>query len=144
MAHIVAGEFDEFAAAEAALDALRSEGFAASQLTMLYLNAPGQPAKFPIGGDQLEDTEVESAGAGAVKGGALGKDPPRPEAPTVSPAGVVVAVHVPTPPERERATLTFWRHRAHSIEVAEGTWRNGTWQDFDPVSIPRWRKAPAA
>ena len=61
-----------------------------------------------------------------------------------APEGIVVAVNVPTPPKRERATTILWRHRADSIEVAEGTWRNGTWQDFDPVSISHGRRAPDA
>jgi hypothetical protein len=111
MAHIVAAEFKEFAAAEAARDALRGEGFAGSQLTIFYLSAPGLSS---------------------------------PEPPTMCTAGVVVAVHVPTPPERERATSICWHHGAEYIDVAEGAWRDGTWQDFDPVSIPRWHKAPSA
>ena len=54
-----------------------------------------------------------------------------------------MAVNVDTPEERERASSIFWRHHAHSIELAEGTWNDGTWQDFNPLSVPRWRKAPA-
>ncbi|HSD78830.1 MAG TPA: hypothetical protein VLA98_15550, partial [Solirubrobacteraceae bacterium] len=60
MAHIVAAEFKEFAQAEAALAALRGEGFAASQLTTFYLNAPGQHATYPIGGDRYKDPEASS------------------------------------------------------------------------------------
>jgi len=184
MAHIVAAEFKEFAQAEGALAALREQGFAASQLTTFYLNAPGQHATFPIGGDRYKDPESADGGSGALKGaalggaaglalgaaavpvvgvvaavggiaagayagslagavGAFGKDRPAGDPPAERPAGVVVAVHASTPGDRERATSVFWRHRAHSIELAEGEWRDGTWQDFDPVSIPRWRKAPA-
>jgi hypothetical protein len=62
--------------------------------------------------------------------------------PLVRPAGVVVAVHAPTTFDRDRATAVLRRHQANSIEVAEGTWKEGTWFDFDPVSIPKWRKAP--
>lgn len=184
MAHIVAAEFKEFAEAEAAVAALREQGFAPSQLTTFYLNAPGQHATFPIGGDRYKDPQAASGGSGALKGaalgstaglalgvvaapvvgavaavggiaagayagslagavGSLGKDRPATEPlPEERPAGVVVAVHVPSPAERERATSIFWRHRAHSIELAEGEWKDGTWQDFDPVSIPHWRKAP--
>ncbi len=183
MAHIVAAEFKEFAEAEVALTALREQGFAPSQLTSFYLNAPGQHATFPIGGDRYKDPQAANGGSGALKGaalggaaglalgaaaapvvgavaavggiaagayagslvgavGTLGKDRPAAEPPAERPAGVVVAVHVPTPSERERATSIFWRHRAHSIELAEGEWKDGTWQDFDPVSIPNWRKAP--
>ncbi len=183
MAHIVAAEFKEFAQAESALEALREQGFASSQLTTFYLNAPGQHATFPIGGDQYKDPEAAEGGSGALKGaalgsaaglalgaaavpvvgiaaavgsiaagayagslagavGSLGKDEPDAAPPVARPAGVVVAVHAPTPPERERATSILWRHRAYSIELAEGNWKDGTWQDFDPVSIPNWRKAP--
>ena len=73
---------------------------------------------------------------------ALGRGETRPEPPVTRPAGVVVAVHAPSPAERARATSVFRRHGADSIEVAEGTWKDGAWRDFDPVSIPRWRKPP--
>ena len=183
MAHIVAAEFKKFAEAEAAVTALREQGFASSQVTTFYLNAPGQHATFPIGGDRYTDPQAASGGSGALKGaalgsaaglalgvaaapvigavaavggiaagayagslagavGSLGKDPPAAQPPAERPAGVVVAAHVPSPAERERATSIFWRHRAHSIELAEGEWKDGTWQDFDPVSTPHWRKAP--
>jgi len=56
---------------------------------------------------------------------------------------VVIAVYAPTPPEQARATAIFGRHGAHAIEEADGVWKNGSWQDFDPVSIPSWRKAPS-
>jgi hypothetical protein len=199
MTQIVAAEFDDFAAADAAVDALRGQGFPPSHLTKFFLNAPGQHAQYPVGGDTLADPGSEGAAPAAVKGAVVGsatglalgiaaasiagpaaavaaaaggaaagaytgslvgaaqelggsdKDKPkedakgkvRAEAPTSRPAGVVVAVNVPTPDERERATSIFWRHRANSIELAEGTWNNGTWQDFNPQSLPHWRKAPA-
>jgi hypothetical protein len=175
MAQIVAAEFKEFAQAESVVEALQDQGFASSQLTTFYLNAPGQHAKLPIGGDRYEDPAAAAAGPGALKGaalgsvaglalgaaavaggiaagayagslagavGSLGKDEPRAARPIQRPAGVVVAVLAPTPVERERAASILWRHRAHSIEIAEGVWKDGTWQDFDPVSIPKWRKAP--
>lgn len=63
--------------------------------------------------------------------------------PVSRPAGVVVAAFVPTPAERERATSVLERHGPRAIEQADGTWQDGTWKDFDPVSIPRWRKPPA-
>ncbi len=53
-------------------------------------------------------------------------------------AGVRVAVNVPTEEDRARAMGAFSRHHAHSIEEAEGAWRNGAWATFDPVSQPRW------
>jgi len=185
MTQIVAAEFDDFAAADAALDALRGQGFPPSHLTKFFLNPSGLHALAPAGGDTLADPGSTESGPGAVKGAVLGtaaglalglaavpvvgpvaavaaaaggvaagaatgslagavvEDEAHGERPKPRPPGVVVAVNVPTPDERERATSTFWRHRAHSIELAEGTWNNGTWQDFNPESIPHWRKAPA-
>jgi hypothetical protein len=193
MTQIVAAEFDDFAAANAAVDALRGQGFPSSHLTKFFLTAPGQHAQYPLGGDTLADPGSEGAAPAAVKGAAVGSatglalglaaaavaaaaggiaagayagslagaaqelggegkdkqteggtdDDAHAKAPKARPAGVVVAVNVPTPDERERATSIFWRHRANSIELAEGTWNNGTWQDFNPQSIPHWRKSPA-
>jgi hypothetical protein len=177
MTQIVAAEFDDFTAAEAAVDALRGQGFAPSHLTKLFLT--------PTGGDTLADPGSPDAAPGAVKGAVLGSaaglalglaavpvvgpvaavaaaaggvaagaatgslagavsedEATHGDAPTARPSGVVVAVNATTPDERERASSIFWRHRAHSIELAEGTWNEGTWQDFDPRSVPRWRKAP--
>ena len=60
------------------------------------------------------------------------------------PAGVRVAVNVPTPERRHQVLESFVRHHARSIEEAQGTWSNGAWVDFDPVSIPRWVVPPTA
>ena len=200
MTQIVAAEFDDFTAADAAVDALRGQGFPSSHLTKFFLTAPGQHAQYPLGGDTLADPGSEGAAPAAVKGAAVGSatglalglaaaaiagpaaavaaaaggiaagayagslagaaqelggegkdkqmeerkdDDVHAEAPKPRPAGVVVAVNVPTPDERERATSIFWRHRANSIELADGTWNNGSWQVFNPQSIPHWRKSPA-
>jgi hypothetical protein len=183
MDNIVAAEFRDFASAETAIEALEGDGIASSQITSFYLNAPGQHATFPIGGDQYEDPEATGAGAGAAQGavlggaaglalglaaaplvgplavagglaagaysgslagavGALGRGETRPEPPLARPSGVVVAVYAPTAFDRQRATAILQRHHADSIEFAEGVWKNGTWHDFDPVSIPRWQKPP--
>jgi hypothetical protein len=77
--------------------------------------------------------------AGAVK--TMGEPHPHPEIPP-RPAGVRVVAHVPTRQHRECVLATFERHHARSIEEAEGTWRDGSWVDFDPVSVPRWIKPP--
>ena len=58
------------------------------------------------------------------------------------PAGVRLVVRVPTAPQRTRALATFDRHHARSVEEADGTWRDGTWFDFDPVSVPHWVVPP--
>jgi hypothetical protein len=59
------------------------------------------------------------------------------------PAGVRLVVHALTPVYREHILAAFRRHAVRSIEEAVGTWRDGTWADFDPVSVPRWIEAPA-
>ena len=60
------------------------------------------------------------------------------------PAGVRVAVRVPTPEKRSLVLDALIRHHARSIEEADGTWRDGAWIDFDPVSAPRWVVPPSA
>ena len=60
------------------------------------------------------------------------------------PAGVRVAVRVPTPERKSLVLDALLRHHARSIETAEGTWRDGAWIDFDPVSMPRWVVPPKA
>ncbi len=176
MTQIVAAEFDDFAAAEAAVDALRGQGFPSSHLTKFFVSPDGDTLADP-GSAQSAPGAVKGAvlgsaaglalglaavpvvgpiaavaaaaggvAAGAATGslaGAVAEDEAHGEAPTPHPSGVVVAVNVPTPEERERATSICWRHHASSIELAEGTWDDGTWQDFNPQSLPHWRKAPA-
>jgi hypothetical protein len=59
------------------------------------------------------------------------------------PGGVRLAAHVLAPTYREQLLATFRRHGARSIEEGEGTWRDGSWADFDPVSRPNWIEPPA-
>ncbi len=58
------------------------------------------------------------------------------------PAGVRVAVRVPASQLHGRVLGVFNRHAARSIEQAAGTWAEGQWRDFDPVSVPRWILPP--
>ena len=58
------------------------------------------------------------------------------------PAGVRLVVHDPASALRARIIEIFDRHGAKSIEEADGTWRDGSWADFDPVSVPRWVRRP--
>jgi hypothetical protein len=81
--------------------------------------------------------------AGAVNTMGDDDDPPRPVVPPRR-AGVRVAVQVSTPLYRARVLETFGRHDARSVEEAQGTWRNGAWADFDPVSTPQWVVPPAS
>jgi hypothetical protein len=180
MATMLSGQFDDFEGARAVVDELLNLGMADEDIETYALNAPGQHAHFPIGGDEDADGSARGGENGAVKGAALGgaaglalgaaaipvvgpiaaaaglavgaytgafagavktmggepqRVPPRP-------AGVRVVAHVPTRQHRECVLSTFRRHQARSIEEAEGTWRNGSWSDFDPVTVPRWVDAP--
>lgn len=60
------------------------------------------------------------------------------------PAGVRLVAHAQTRMDRESILSTFRRHGTLSIEEATGTWRDGAWMDFDPVSVPRWIDMPSA
>ena len=184
MPNIVAAEFDDFKVVAAALSSLSAAGFAPTDVDTYFLNAAGQHARFPIGGDQDEDPEAHGAEKGALAGAAiggaagvalgllaaplaggaaaagaiaagvyagslagavhsLGKGHEAVHPAVSRPAGVVLAVHAPTRLEQERVMAIFRRHGAKAIEEAQGVWKNGAWQDFDPVSIPSWRKAPS-
>jgi len=63
-------------------------------------------------------------------------------APAQRPAGVRVAVRVPAAQLQGRVLGVFSRHAARSIEEARGTWQEGQWRDFDPVSVPHWIMPP--
>ena len=78
--------------------------------------------------------------AGAVR--RMGQGKTRAERAVNRPAGVVVAAYAPTAAERERATSILRRHGPRALEQADGTWQDGTWKDFEPVSIPKWRRPP--
>ncbi|MEO8677167.1 MAG: hypothetical protein ABI569_16445 [Casimicrobiaceae bacterium] len=185
MPNIIAAQFDDFAEVESAQQALSREGFSPSSMDAYFLNASGQHARFPIGGDQDVDPEAHGAETGALAGAAiggvagaalglvaapmagpaaavgaiaagvyagslagavhsLGKGHSAPAPALSRPAGLILAVYAPTQPQRDRATRVLLLHRAHAIEEADGRWDDGAWQDFDPTSIPSWRKAPAA
>lgn len=58
------------------------------------------------------------------------------------PAGVRLATHILSPSQREHVLAAFHRYDCRSIEEAEGTWRDATWTDFDPVSPPHWIEPP--
>jgi hypothetical protein len=77
--------------------------------------------------------------AGAVN--TMGDKPAAAQIPA-RPAGVRLSANVLSPTYREHVLAAFRRHNVRSIEEAEGTWRNATWADFDPVSPPRWIQPP--
>jgi hypothetical protein len=72
MSRIVAGRFDTTLDADAALQALRREGFKPEEIDAFYVDPPGQHAIAPIGGDSHSDAGSRQAGAGAAIGAAIG------------------------------------------------------------------------
>ncbi len=72
MTTIIAGRFEQEAQATHAADALRQRGFAAEDVTIFYLNPPGQHATFPVGGDRDKSHGAAGAHSGALKGAAIG------------------------------------------------------------------------
>jgi hypothetical protein len=72
MTPIIAGRFDQEGQADQAAEALRQRGFAAEDVTVFYLNPPGQHATFPVGGDRDKSHGATAAHSGALKGAAIG------------------------------------------------------------------------
>ena len=72
MALIVAGRFDRSVDADAALDALKREGFTRSEVDAFYVGPPGQNARTPIGGDVYSDAGTVGAGRYGAIGAAVG------------------------------------------------------------------------
>lgn len=56
--------------------------------------------------------------------------------------GVVLALHVA--PEQEQQACELLRAAGgHSVERAQGRWRHGKWEDFDPSKPPELEPEPA-
>jgi len=73
MSRIVAGRFDRSIDADAALAALKREGFARSEVDAFYVSPPGQNAMTPLGGDAPHSSEgSRKAGYGAAVGAGIG------------------------------------------------------------------------
>jgi hypothetical protein len=72
MSLIVAGRFDTFPQAERTAQALFDHGFAHEDVTLFFVNPPGQHARFPIGGDVSTDPGAKDAPKGAIEGVAIG------------------------------------------------------------------------
>ncbi|HEY2863272.1 MAG TPA: hypothetical protein VGK37_06610 [Casimicrobiaceae bacterium] len=72
MTPIIAGRFEEEAQAGRAAEALRQRGFDKEDVTVFYLNPPGQHATFPVGGDRDRSHGATDAHSGALKGAAIG------------------------------------------------------------------------
>src|SRR5947199_10356585 len=72
MARIVAGRFDRSVDADAALDALKRDGFTRAEVDAFYVGPPGQNARTPIGGDVHSDAGSAGAGRNGAIGAAIG------------------------------------------------------------------------
>lgn len=176
MTTIIAGGFDTFEKAEAALQRLREAGVSEDNLCDFRVNPPGEHDGTPIGGDRDESPGATRAGGGAVKGaavgavagaaagavaspvlgpvaiaggagvgaytgalvGALGSMDRSTHRDEVRPAENLVAVNVGAGEIAEsRAIEILEQCGALQVERAEGTWANGEWADFDPVTAPQ-------
>ncbi len=82
------------------------------------------------------------AGVGGYTGslvGSLGEvsGEPQPDHSFVRPAEAMVAVNVEgSMLASDQIARIFEESGAHQIESAQGTWANGEWSDFDPVTPP--------
>src|SRR5574338_731469 len=90
---------------------------------------------------------LAALGVGAYTGslaGALsksGKSAERDAGQTTKPeprrAGMVVAIRISEQAPEARVMDVLQRYGARDIEHAQGLWRNGKWEDFDPLSTPQ-------
>lgn len=182
MSTIIAGRFDTFDRAETTATRLVAKGVRQDDLTMFYVNPPGQHGTFPIGGDEAADPAARRAGGGAWRGvligavvgaavgvclvaaarawygaaqpwvmvlvmafatgvgayggslvGALSQTSGRQRA--VRHAGVLLAAHV-SPENSTLVANELRQNGAMDVERAEGQWRDGRWEDFDPLAPP--------
>ena len=72
MSRIVAGRFDRSVDADAALEQLKHDGFARSEVDAFYVGPPGHHARTPIGGDVYSDAGSRGAGRSGVVGAVAG------------------------------------------------------------------------
>jgi len=73
MSRIIAGRFDATVNADAAIEALRREGFDRHEIDSFYVSPPGQNAMTPLGGDAPHASAGSRfAGFGAIVGAVVG------------------------------------------------------------------------
>ncbi len=179
MTTIIAGRFQTFDQAEEVAKALVNADFKQEDVSVFYVNPPGQHDATPIGGDHVDadpgaKESSNQAGTGAAAGGAIGLalGIAATAIPVVGPAvavaaagvgaytgslagglsgagesdelapvprrsGILVAVCGSDDHASQRAIEVLGAEGAEDIEVADGTWRDGQWIDFDPVAPPR-------
>ena len=172
MSRIICGRFDRSVDADAALEALKRDGFARSEVDAFYVAPPGQHARTPIGGDAQADAGSLGAGrcgvigavaglavgliigsligahvvllacglgalaggfAGAMVGlhGGVAREATR-EHPVEPRGGRMIAVCVDRAGTEHTAIDALRRNNARDVGRTEGTWRDGSWRDFDP------------
>ena len=72
MSRIIAGRFDATLDADAAIEALRREGFNRDEIDSFYVGPAGQHDMTPVGGDVHSSAGSRFAGVGAIGGALLG------------------------------------------------------------------------
>jgi hypothetical protein len=72
MSRIIAGRFDATVDADAAIEALRREGFNRDEIDSFYVGPAGQHDMTPVGGDVHSSAGSRFAGIGAVAGAIVG------------------------------------------------------------------------
>lgn len=77
------------------------------------------------------------AGALSKSGKSAERDAGRTTKPEPRRAGMVVAIRISEQAPEARAMDVLQRYGARDIEHAQGLWRNGKWEDFDPLSTPQ-------
>lgn len=184
MSSIIAGRFQTFDQAEGVAEALANANVKRQDISVFYVNPPGQHDATPIGGDYINadpgaresTTEavqgaaaggavglavgivaaalpivgpavaVAAAGVGAytgsLAGGLSGAGDSDHPVPRPRQAGVVVAVRVEDDERTQRAFEVLRAKGAEDLEMADGTWGDGEWKDFDPVVPPRLIHSP--
>ena len=75
MSRIVAGRFDRSVDADAALDALKRDGFSRTEVDAFYVGPPGQNARTPIGGDTQSDAGSRGCWRSRASGSRGGPSP---------------------------------------------------------------------
>lgn len=85
-----------------------------------------------------------AAAVGAYTGSLAGAGEGLPEegestnnAPPPRSAGMIIAVRIGRANDAQKIIQCLRQFGAADIEKAEGTWENGNWVDFDPVSSPQ-------
>jgi len=136
MTLIIAARFPTFDVAHAAAQRLMQAGVHESALHVFFVNPPGAHDHYAVGGDQAADPGTRGApnkalgvaallGAiGAVAGGVIVS--------TFAESFIPIIVGI----LREAG--------GEAIERAQGRWRGGAWEDFDPLKPPVPQNAPDA